>query len=72
VLAEGRKVAAEVDRRAEAALKEHTLRRVWLAAFLLPILLVVVLLLLYIRTLPLPSPGDRRPSPPETSGGPKS
>ena len=56
-LAEGAEVAAEVDERAEAILKEHTYRRVWLATFLIPILLVTVLLVLYIRKLPIPGSG---------------
>ncbi len=54
-LKKGEQVASEVKRRAEAALAEHTARRVWLALVLVPILIVVVLLLLYIRTLPLPA-----------------
>lgn len=33
---------------------QHTDRRVWLAFSLLPVLIVVVLLLLYIRSLPIP------------------
>jgi len=53
-LAEGRTVAEEVIRQAEDALAEHTNRRIWLALSLVPILIVVVLLLLYIRTLPIP------------------
>lgn len=51
-LDEGLAVTSEVKERAEEALREHTYRRVWLAASLVPILLVIVLLLLYIRTLP--------------------
>lgn len=53
----GLKVTSEVTTRAQQALDEHTNRRIWLAASLVPILVVVVLLLLYIRNLPLPS-GD--------------
>ena len=53
-LGEGLKVTTEVQRSAEAVLREHTRRRVWLAASLVPILCVVCLLLLYIRTLPAP------------------
>lgn len=49
---DGLKVTTQVRQNAEAALREHTLRRVWLAASLVPILLVVGLLLAYIRTLP--------------------
>lgn len=51
---EGTRVVSEVKERAEAALEEHTQRRVWLAGSLIPILLVVGLLLAYIRTMPLP------------------
>jgi predicted CXXCH cytochrome family protein len=54
-LGDGLKVTAQVSERARAALAEHTYRRVWLAASLVPILVVVALLLLYIRTLPLPA-----------------
>ena len=36
---------------AELALREHTYRRYWLAASLVPILLAVGLLLAYIRSL---------------------
>jgi predicted CXXCH cytochrome family protein len=50
--AEGLQVVAEVTERANAALAEHTYRRIWLAGSVLPILVVIVLLLLYIRTLP--------------------
>lgn len=51
-LNEGLKVTTDVQSRAEAALREYTYRRWWLAASLVPILVVVGLLLLYIRTLP--------------------
>ncbi len=51
-LAGGAKVAAEVQNKAEPALQEHDYRRIWLAATLVPILLVIALLLLYIRSLP--------------------
>jgi predicted CXXCH cytochrome family protein len=54
-LGEGLKVTAQVKEMAGAALAEHNHRRIWLAASLLPILLVVALLLAYIRTLPLPA-----------------
>ncbi len=54
-LAEGLGVTSEVKQRAEAALAEHTTRRIWLAATLVPILIVVVLLVMYIRTLPPPA-----------------
>lgn len=53
-LAAGSVVAQRVQESGEAALKEHTGRRVWLAASLLPIMLVVALLVLYIRSLPAP------------------
>ena len=52
-LADGEKVAAEVQGKADHALEEHTYRRVWLAASLVPILIVIGMLLLYIRTLPI-------------------
>jgi predicted CXXCH cytochrome family protein len=51
-LADGHKVAANVQEKADDALAEYTSRRVWLATSLVPILIVVGLLLLYIRTLP--------------------
>jgi predicted CXXCH cytochrome family protein len=57
-LDEGLKVTSSVRTRADEALQEHTYRRVWLAASLLPILLVVCLLLLYLRTLRAPSSGS--------------
>jgi predicted CXXCH cytochrome family protein len=50
-ISDGLKVTANVNRMAENALQEHTNRRIWLAASLVPILVVVCLLLLYIRTL---------------------
>ncbi len=50
----GRNVTTRVVESAEKALAEHTFRRVWLAATLVPILIVVGLLVFYIRTLPLP------------------
>ena len=50
---EGLKVTSDVKHGAERALREHTYRRLWLAASLVPLLLVVGLLVLYIRTLPL-------------------
>jgi predicted CXXCH cytochrome family protein len=53
-LDEGLRVTSDVERRAQDALREYTYRRWWLAASLVPILVVVALLLLYIRTLPLP------------------
>lgn len=55
-LDDGFAIASEVDEEAQAALEEHTFRRMWLAATLVPILAVIVLLVLYIRTLPAPRP----------------
>ncbi len=52
-LADGEKVAAEVQGKADHALEEYTYRRVWLAGSLVPILIVIGMLLLYIRTLPI-------------------
>ena len=51
-LKEGREIAAEVQQVAEGALREYDSRRIWLAASLAPILLVILVLVLYIRTLP--------------------
>lgn len=51
----GLQVTDEVEAKAEEALREHTRRRIWLAISMVPILVVVGLLLLYIRTLPPPS-----------------
>ena len=51
-LADGQGVVAKVQSKADQALKEYTYRRVWLAASLVPILIVIGLLLLYIRSLP--------------------
>jgi hypothetical protein len=53
-LGEGQKVTAEVQKKADAALEEYTYRRKWLAATLVPIFIVIGLLLLYIRTMPVP------------------
>jgi predicted CXXCH cytochrome family protein len=53
-VAGGAKIVAEVQKKADHALEEHTARRIWLAATLAPILLVIGLLLLYIRSLPVP------------------
>jgi predicted CXXCH cytochrome family protein len=50
-IGKGLKVTADVHRMAEAALQEHTNRRVWLAASLVPIFVVVGLLLAQIRAL---------------------
>jgi predicted CXXCH cytochrome family protein len=54
-LGEGSKVVVEVQQRADAALQEHDNRRIWLAATLAPILLVIVILLAYIRRMPAPA-----------------
>ena len=54
-LEEGLQVTADVKARADQALDQYTFRRIWLALSLVPILLVVVLLLMYIRTLPSPT-----------------
>jgi len=51
-LKEGLEIASEVQQVAEGALQEYDSRRIWLAASLAPILLVILLLVLYIRTLP--------------------
>ena len=60
-LTEGLQVTADVQASAEHALGQYTYRRIWLAVSTLPILLVIVLLILYIRALPIP---DTRPSAP--------
>jgi predicted CXXCH cytochrome family protein len=57
-LNDGLKVTATVKNLADDAMREYTRRRIWLAASLVPILLVVGILLLYIRTLPTPTPGS--------------
>lgn len=54
-LNQGLKVTASVNSAAEAALREHTRRRIWLACSLVPILVVVGLLLACIRQLPAPT-----------------
>ncbi len=53
-LADGRGVAVAVQEKADHALQEYTNRRIWLAATLGPILFVIGMLLLYIRTLSIP------------------
>ena len=58
-LDEGLQVTRQVQESAGAALQEHTNRRVWLAASLVPILAVVALLLVYIRTLPMPGAAEQ-------------
>ncbi|MFI5455953.1 MAG: cytochrome c3 family protein [Isosphaerales bacterium] len=50
----GLSVTANVKGMADLALREYTYRRIWLAASLVPILLVVCLLLAYIRSLHAP------------------
>jgi hypothetical protein len=54
-LAEGKQTASEVKVQAEAALREYTARRIWLAISLGPLAVVVLLLLAYIRRLPIPT-----------------
>jgi predicted CXXCH cytochrome family protein len=54
-LAEGTQAADAVLKSATAALQEHTNRRIWLALSLAPIFLVIILLVLYIRTMPAPA-----------------
>lgn len=51
-LGEGEKVVTAVQHKAQHALEEYTSRRIWLAVSLVPILFVIGLLLLYIRSLP--------------------
>jgi hypothetical protein len=51
-------VTTKVQAGAEAALAEYTNRRIWLAASLVPILLVIVVLLFYIRSLPVEAPRE--------------
>jgi predicted CXXCH cytochrome family protein len=55
-LAEGEKVVSDVQGKADRALQQYQFRRYWLAVSLVPILIVIGLLLLYIRTLPIPEP----------------
>jgi predicted CXXCH cytochrome family protein len=50
MLEKGLQVTQEVEQKAEAAVEEHTNRRVWLGISLIPIFVVVGLLLLYIRS----------------------
>ena len=57
-LGEGLKVTDQVEARAREALSQHTSRRVWLAASLVPLFLVVALLVIYIRALPLDSAAE--------------
>jgi hypothetical protein len=53
-VAEGEKVVEEVQAKGDDALNQHEARRIWLAASMVPILVVIVVLLLYIRVLPNP------------------
>jgi hypothetical protein len=51
-LDEGLGIANEVEELGQEALQEYSDRRVWLAASLAPIILAIIILLLYIRSLP--------------------
>ena len=51
-LSDGDKVVGEVQAKADGALIEYRDRRIWLAGSLVPILIVIGLLLLYIRSMP--------------------
>ena len=51
-LDEGLSITEECGQKADEAIQEYTTRRIWLAASMLPILLVIGVLLLYIRSLP--------------------
>ena len=53
-LGEGFATIDEITKQADAALYQYTYRRIWLAASLVPILLVLLLLLWYIRALGIP------------------
>ena len=53
-LTDGKQTASEVTLHAEAALQQYTARRVWLAISLVPLAVAVLLLLVYIRRLPIP------------------
>jgi hypothetical protein len=58
-LADGEEVVTEVQGKADHALAEYLYRRIWLAVSLVPILIVILLLVLYIRALPIPQkPAD--------------
>ncbi len=54
-LGEGLQVTANVKGAADGALREYTMRRIWLACSLVPILVVIGLLLYCIRSLPRPT-----------------
>lgn len=57
-LDEGLQITSSVRDSAERALHEYTYRRIWLACSLVPILIVVALLLVFIRSLPMPTHDD--------------
>jgi len=57
-LDEGLQITSSVRDSAERALHEYTYRRTWLACSLVPILIVVALLLVFIRSLPMPTHDD--------------
>jgi predicted CXXCH cytochrome family protein len=62
----GLKATTDVKKLAQRALREYTDRRIWLAGSLVPILLVVGLLLVYIRTLQVSGPpAPEHPGPPK-------
>jgi hypothetical protein len=67
-LAEGRSVAEQVQKQADHALEEYSYRRVWLAASLVPILIVIGMLVLYIRKLPPSEPAHTHVDPPRHAG----
>gem|GEM_PF-348953 len=66
ILALGRQIAAEAQQSAETAIRQYHARRMWLAGSLVPIVLVIGVLLVYIRTLPVPPPASEAtpPDPP--------
>ncbi len=53
----GLKISEEAQQAADGAVREYTFRRVWLGLSLVPIFIVIGLLLLYIRTLSVPTIG---------------
>jgi cytochrome b6 len=54
IINQGQAIAKEVQASADRAIEEYHFRRIWLAGSLVPITLVVLLLLRYIRRLPAP------------------
>jgi hypothetical protein len=65
-LGEGFRTTEQIAAKADAALYEYTARRKWLAGSLVPIFIVVILLLCYIRSLGIPAPrqgGEDSPEP---------